>query len=72
MNTGFPSYMTEELLILDQNTRVVFLTEEEGLIDNYIRYRVTHAHSPHHQVFWIERKIKKFFLELMTHRSFNR
>ena len=28
--------------------------EENGMIDNYIHYEVTAAHSPHHQVFWIK------------------
>jgi hypothetical protein len=31
----------------------VVLLEGDGVIDNYIRYQVTGAHSPYHQVFWI-------------------
>jgi glyoxylase-like metal-dependent hydrolase (beta-lactamase superfamily II) len=58
MNTGFPSFMTEEILILDQNSQVVFLNEPDGFIDKYIHYQVTGAHSPHHQVFWIEEESK--------------
>ncbi len=61
MNAGFPSYMTEELSILENNTQVVFLNEDEGLIDKYIHYKVTGAHSPHHQVFWIEEDNEKIF-----------
>lgn len=54
MNAGFPSYMTEEISLLQQNSQVVFLNELKGHINGYIRYEVTGAHSPHHQVFWIE------------------
>lgn len=53
MNTGFPSYMAEEISVLEHNSRVVFLTDPEGYIDGYIHYKTTGAHSPHHQVFWI-------------------
>jgi len=76
MDTGFPSFMTEEISILQQNSRAVFLTDEEGTIDGYIQYRVTHAHSPHHQVFWIQEGEEKIFfgaddapqLQQMKHR----
>jgi glyoxylase-like metal-dependent hydrolase (beta-lactamase superfamily II) len=61
MNTGFPSFMTEEISILEQNKQVIFLNEEEGFIDEYIHYKVTGAHSPHHQVFWIEEESEKIF-----------
>src|SRR5476649_2463280 len=50
--TGFPSYMTEEISVLEGKSNVVFL-DGDGTIDNYIRYRVTGAHSPYHQVYWI-------------------
>ena len=76
MNTGFPSFMTDEISILEQNTQVVFLDEQEGSIDSYIHYKVTGAHSPHHQVFWIEEENEKIFfgaddapqLQQMKHR----
>jgi glyoxylase-like metal-dependent hydrolase (beta-lactamase superfamily II) len=61
MNTGFPSFMTDEISVLEQNTQVVFLDEEDGFIDGYIRYKITGAHSPHHQVFWIEEDNEKIF-----------
>jgi glyoxylase-like metal-dependent hydrolase (beta-lactamase superfamily II) len=54
MNTGFPSYMTEEIGLLQHHSNVVFLNEPEGDIEGYIHYTVTGAHSPHHQVFWIK------------------
>jgi glyoxylase-like metal-dependent hydrolase (beta-lactamase superfamily II) len=53
MQTGKPSYTPDEFAMLGQSEQVVF-TEGDGMIDNYIRYQVTGAHSPHHQVFWIE------------------
>ncbi len=47
------SYISAELQALRQATNVVLLTDDEGLIDNYIEYKVTAAHSLFHQVFWI-------------------
>jgi glyoxylase-like metal-dependent hydrolase (beta-lactamase superfamily II) len=50
---GFPSYMIEELGLLQNNTSVVML-DGDGLIDGYIKYKVEGGHSPYHQSFWIE------------------
>jgi glyoxylase-like metal-dependent hydrolase (beta-lactamase superfamily II) len=50
---GFPSFITEELEFLRSNDKVIMLDNDEGIIDGYIRYKVTGAHSPFHQVFWI-------------------
>ncbi|MHA4812199.1 MBL fold metallo-hydrolase [Flavitalea flava] len=49
---GPTSYLTEELAGLKTSPRVVFL-DGDGVIDGYIRYKVTGAHCPFHQVFWI-------------------
>jgi glyoxylase-like metal-dependent hydrolase (beta-lactamase superfamily II) len=49
---GFPSFITEELTSLQNNAQVELL-EGKGIIDDYISFDVTAAHSPHHQVFWI-------------------
>jgi len=76
MNVGFPSYMAEEISILHQNQKVTFLNEPEGYIDGYIQYKVTGAHSPHHQVFWIREENETIFfgaddapqLQQMKHR----
>jgi len=54
METGYPSYSTDEFELLDGYSKVYWLNDDEGSIDNYIRYQVTGAHSPFHQVFWIE------------------
>lgn len=49
---GFPSYIVEELECLQNNPQVQLL-DGDGVLNGYIKYRVTGAHSPHHQVFWI-------------------
>ncbi|MBS1510848.1 MAG: MBL fold metallo-hydrolase [Bacteroidetes bacterium] len=60
MKKGKPSYTPEEFEILGETDRVVF-THGDGWIDDYIRYEVTGAHSPFHQVFWIEEDGQKIF-----------
>ena len=50
---GFPSYITEELEVLQHTGNVRWLDDDEGVIDGYIEYRHTGAHAPHHQVFTI-------------------
>ena len=49
---GFPSYMTDELECLKNSSQVVLLNGD-GVINGYIKYQVTGAHSKHHQVFWV-------------------
>lgn len=53
MEAGSASYLTEDFALLNEFSKVVWLTEDEGSIDNYIRYQLTGAHSKFHQVFWI-------------------
>ena len=72
---GFPSYLTEDLECLRDKENVEWL-DGNGMIDDYIEYRVTAAHSPYHQVFWIEDEGEKIFfggddapqLQQMKHR----
>jgi len=52
MEKGPPSYIPEELECLKNAANVKWLNGN-GVIDGYIRYEVTGAHSPFHQVFWI-------------------
>jgi glyoxylase-like metal-dependent hydrolase (beta-lactamase superfamily II) len=52
-DTGFPSFMTEEINVLSDAKNVVFISDE-GVIDGYIKHQCTSGHSPYHQVFWIE------------------
>jgi glyoxylase-like metal-dependent hydrolase (beta-lactamase superfamily II) len=49
---GFPSYITEELECLRDAPQVQWL-DGDGVLDGYIKYEVTGAHSPYHQVFRI-------------------
>lgn len=49
---GFPSYITDELEILQNHPQVEWL-DGDGVLSGYIKYVVTGAHSPFHQVFWI-------------------
>jgi glyoxylase-like metal-dependent hydrolase (beta-lactamase superfamily II) len=60
IDTGFPSFMSEEIGLLQDSPSVVWL-DGNGKIDNYISYNVTSAHSPYHQVFWIEENGEKLF-----------
>jgi len=72
---GFPSFVTDELLCLQKNDHVVLL-DGDGIIDGYIQYIVTGAHSPHHQVFRIKEEDETIFfggddapqLQQMKHR----
>ena len=49
---GLPSYIPAELECL-RNAPNVVLLNGNGVVDGYIKYEVTGAHSPFHQVFWI-------------------
>lgn len=52
LEKGMPSYRVSDFLLLDKYKKLQF-TEGQGLIDDYIHYEVTGAHSPYHQVFKI-------------------
>jgi glyoxylase-like metal-dependent hydrolase (beta-lactamase superfamily II) len=60
MAKGKPSYTPPEFEILGTHDKVIFTTGS-GYIDEYIKYEVTGAHSPFHQVFWIEEEGQKIF-----------
>ena len=60
MDIGYPSYMTEEISLLQNNPRVVFLNGN-GVIDDYIYYQFSGAHSPFHQVYWIKENGETIF-----------
>jgi glyoxylase-like metal-dependent hydrolase (beta-lactamase superfamily II) len=49
---GPSSYLTEELVGLKDSSQVVLL-DGNGVLDGYIKYEMTGAHCPYHQVFWI-------------------
>ena len=54
------SYIIEDFEILRNSSQAKFL-EGDGIIENYIKYEVTGAQSPHHQAFWIEENGEKIF-----------
>jgi glyoxylase-like metal-dependent hydrolase (beta-lactamase superfamily II) len=72
---GLPSFVIEELEPLKDSDRVVLL-DGNGMIDGYISYELTGAHSPHHQVFWVNENRQTIFfggdetpqLQQMKHR----
>jgi glyoxylase-like metal-dependent hydrolase (beta-lactamase superfamily II) len=73
---GFPSFIKEDLTGLLDASNVVLLNDDSGVIDNYIHYQITGAHSPFHQVFWIKENNETIFfggddapqLQQMKHR----
>ena len=75
MAKGKPSYTPTEFEILGQTDQVVF-TQGNGMIDDYIECKITTAHSPNHQVFWIKENDETIFfggddapqLQQMKHR----
>lgn len=60
VDKGKPSYIPEEFELL-LNSGNVQLIEGSGSIDGYIHYNECGAHTPYHQVFWIEEGGSKIF-----------
>ena len=60
LKKGAPSYRVSDFDGLQNSDQVAFL-EGDGKIDDYITYQVSGAHSPYHQVFWIEEDGQKIF-----------
>ena len=54
LGIGSASYVKEDFALLQEFSKVVWLEEDSGYIDGYIKYELTGAHSKFHQVFWIE------------------
>lgn len=61
MERGFPSFITDELELLSNSDKVVWLENDKGNIDDRISYELTGAHSPFHQVFWIKNGSETIF-----------
>lgn len=76
LEKGLPSFIPGELQVLKNADQVNWLQGDDGSIDNYIDYKVTGAHSPMHQVFWIKENNETIFfggddapqLQQMKHR----
>lgn len=60
LQQGKPAYTTEEFDILLQADNIHF-TQGDVILDDYITCKVTGAHSPFHQVFWLEEDGEKIF-----------
>jgi glyoxylase-like metal-dependent hydrolase (beta-lactamase superfamily II) len=54
------SYVPEMFALLKDSDKMVLL-EREGVIDNYITYQMTSAHSPFHLVYWIHEDVQTIF-----------
>ncbi|HYM94368.1 MAG TPA: MBL fold metallo-hydrolase, partial [Chitinophagaceae bacterium] len=50
---GFPSYNTDDLVALKASPQTALLKNDSVIIDGYIHYEITSAHSRYHQVFRI-------------------
>jgi glyoxylase-like metal-dependent hydrolase (beta-lactamase superfamily II) len=55
------SYLADQVRILEEYSGVVWLTQDEGTIDNLIHYKLTGGHSMYHQVAWIKEQNTTFF-----------
>ncbi len=70
------SYIRKDSALLKDSSQLVLLSEDHGLIDPCIEFRVTGAHSPFHQVFFIREQGQVIFfggddapqLQQMKHR----
>lgn len=60
LGKGSASYIADELSSL-QNSSQVTLLNNEGVIDEYIHYEITGAHSLYHQVIWIKEDSETIF-----------
>ena len=61
MEKGMPSFIPVELEALRKSNQVHWLHDDEGMIGDNISYRLTGAHSPFHQVFWIKENNETYF-----------
>lgn len=57
----FPSFIIEDLEALKNSDQATLLKDDKGIIDDYIHYELTAAHSPFHQVFWIKENSRSIF-----------
>ncbi len=60
LKKGAPSFHVSDFDGMQHSDQVELL-EGDGKLDGYITYHVSGAHSPYHQVFWIEDGGKKVF-----------
>ena len=56
-----PSYLAEQVSMLEDFSGVVWLTEDDGVIEDVIHYQLTAGHSLYHQVAWVKESDTTFF-----------
>ncbi len=55
------SYISDQIQLLENFSKVQWLTEDEGIIEDQIHYKITGAHSLYHQVCWIKEPDETLF-----------
>lgn len=61
MSNSSASYIKEQIAFLADFSKVVWLTEDQGVIDDYIHYLLTGGHCLYHQAAWIKEDDEVFF-----------
>jgi glyoxylase-like metal-dependent hydrolase (beta-lactamase superfamily II) len=61
MTTESASYIKEQFNFLEEFSKVVWLTQDQGVIEDSIHYLLTGGHCPNHQVAWIKEDNEIFF-----------
>jgi glyoxylase-like metal-dependent hydrolase (beta-lactamase superfamily II) len=61
MSNPTASYIKEQFEFLTDFSKVVWLTDDQGVIDDSIHYLLTGGHCPYHQVAWIKEDGEQFF-----------
>ncbi len=61
MSTPSASYIKEQFEFLADFSKVVWLTQNQGVIEDCIHYLLTGGHCPNHQVAWIKEDNEIFF-----------
>ncbi len=51
---GEPSYQADSFKSFYDNNKIKLLTEDEGEINSFIKYKVVGGHTPYGMAFWIE------------------
>ena len=55
------SYIADQIQILEAFSKVHWLTQEEGVIEDLIHYKITGGHCLNHQVCWIKEQAEILF-----------
>jgi len=61
MTNPSDSYIQEQFDFLVDFSKVVWLNDDQGIIDGTIHYLLTGGHCPYHQVAWLQEEAEVFF-----------